>query len=225
MHSLPVVLAGNDQEVCVGSSVLLSAAGALAYSWDHGVVNGQLFTPTVGNLTYTVTGTDGNNCTNTDQVVITVNDLPTVPVITSFSMILTSSAATSYQWFSGSDLINGETAQTYSPTQSGLYSVEITDSNGCSATSDGFIFTFSALTSLNKTGFIEVSPNPSSGMFSISFGSSDARSIKVFNASGSVVFNSSNPISEIDLTNQSKGVYFLKIETDNKIYITKLVVN
>ncbi len=225
VHSLPVVLAGNDQEVCVGSSVLLSAAGALACSWDNGVVNGQLFTPTVGNLTYTVTGTDGNNCINTDQVVITVNDLPTVPVITSFSTILTSSAASSYQWFSGSDLINGETAQTYSPTQTGIYFVEITDSNGCSATSDGFTFTFSALTSLNKTGTIEVSPNPSSGKFSISFGNSDVRSIKVFNASGSVVFNSSIHISEIDLTTQSKGVYFLKIETDNKIYITKLVVN
>ncbi len=225
VNSLPVVLAGNDQEVCVGSSVLLSAAGALAYSWDNGVVNGQLFTPTVGNLTYTVTGTDGNNCINTDQVVITVNDLPAVPVITAFSTILTSSAATSYQWFSAADLINGETAQTYSPTQTGLYSVEITDSNGCSATSADFTFTFSGLTNVSKTGTIEVSPNPSSGKFSISFGNSDVRSIKIFNASGSIVFNSSIHISEIDLTNQSKGVYFLKIETDNKIYITKLVVN
>jgi hypothetical protein len=225
VNSLPVVLAGNDQEVCVGSSVFLSAAGALSYSWDNGVVNGQLFTPSVGNLTYTVTGTDGNNCINTDQVVIMVNNLPTVPVITDFSTILTSSTATTYQWFSGSDLINGETAQTYSPVQTGIYSVEITDSNGCSATSDDFTFTFLGLTSLNKTGTIEVSPNPSSGKFSISFGNSDVRSIKVFNASGSVVFNSSIHISEIDLTTQSKGVYFLKIETDNKIYITKLVVN
>ncbi len=225
VHSLPVVLAGNDQEVCVGSSVLLSAAGALMYSWDNGVINDQLFTPSVGNLTYTVSGTDGNNCINTDQVVITVNDLPAVPVITAFSTILTSSAATSYQWFSAADLINGETAQTYSPTQTGLYSVEITDSNGCSATSADFTFTFSGLTNVSKTGTIEVSPNPSSGKFSISFGNSDVRSIKIFNASGSIVFNSSIHISEIDLTNQSKGVYFLKIETDNKIYITKLVVN
>ena len=225
VNSLPVVLAGNDQEVCVGSSVLLSAAGALMYSWDNGVINDQLFTPSVGNLTYTVSGTDGNNCINTDQVVITVNDLPAVPVITAFSTILTSSAATSYQWFSAADLINGETAQTYSPTQTGLYSVEITDSNGCSATSADFTFTFSGLTNVSKTGTIEVSPNPSSGKFSISFGNSDVRSIKIFNASGSIVFNSSIHISEIDLTNQSKGVYFLKIETDNKIYITKLVVN
>ena len=225
VNSLPIVLAGNDQEVCVGSSVLLSAAGALTYSWDNGVVNGQLFTPAVGNLTYTVSGTDGNNCVNTDQVLITVNNLPAVPVITAFSTTLTSSAATSYQWFSGADLISGETAQTYSPTQTGLYSVEITDSNGCSATSADFTFTFSGLTSVSKTPTIEVSPNPSSGKFSISFGNSDVRSIKVFNASGSIVFNSSIHISEIDLTNQSKGVYFLKIETDNKIYITKLVVN
>ncbi len=225
VNSLPTVLAGNDTTVCVGSSVILSGAGVLTYSWDNGVVNNQSFTPAVGSLTYTVTGTDVNSCVNTDQVVITVNPLPTVPTITANSTVLTSSTAISYQWFSGLTIIEGETAQTFSPGLSGTYSVEITDANGCSNTSDDFNFTLSGLTSLNKTGTIEVSPNPSSGKFSIAFGDSDVHSMKVFNAAGSIIFNSSILVSEIDLSNQPKGVYFLKIESNDKVFVKKLIVN
>ena len=225
VNGLPTVLAGNDQQICLGNSVVLTGAGALTFSWDNGIVDNQSFTPSVGTLTYTVTGTDVNSCVNSDQVVITVNALPSIPSITASSTVLTSSTATSYQWFSGSNIVTGETAQTYSPGQTGTYSVEITDANGCSNTSADFNFTLSGLISLNKTGIIEVSPNPSSGKFSINFGNSDVHSMKVFNAAGSIIFNSSILVSEIDLSNHPKGVYFLKIESNEKVFVKKLIVN
>ena len=53
----------------------LSGTGASSYSWDNGVTNGTAFTPTT-TATYTVTGTDGNGCVTTDDVVVTVNALP-----------------------------------------------------------------------------------------------------------------------------------------------------
>ena len=40
--------------------------------------DGVAFTPAVGTITYTVTGTDANGCVNTDQVDVTVNPLPVV---------------------------------------------------------------------------------------------------------------------------------------------------
>ena len=66
---------GADQAVCEGNPVTLSGAGATSYTWDNSVLDGVAFTP-LSTATYTVTGTDGNGCVNSDQVVVTVNTLP-----------------------------------------------------------------------------------------------------------------------------------------------------
>jgi len=51
--------------------------GSISYNWDNGVANGVAFVPTATN-TYTVTATDLNNCTATDDIIVTVNLLPTI---------------------------------------------------------------------------------------------------------------------------------------------------
>jgi hypothetical protein len=78
VRSLPNVSAGIDQSLCIGSTTSLSGSGASTYIWSNSVVNGQNFTPGLGTLTYTVSGTDVNGCVNTDQVDITVHNLPLV---------------------------------------------------------------------------------------------------------------------------------------------------
>jgi len=57
--------------VCPGNSVTLSGSGAASYTWTGGVINGVAFIPNT-TFTYTVTGTDVNNCTDNDVVTITV---------------------------------------------------------------------------------------------------------------------------------------------------------
>ena len=68
----------SDQTVCEGTQVTLIGSGATTYAWDNGITDGLAFTPAVGTITYTVTGTDANGCVNTDQVDVTVNPLPVV---------------------------------------------------------------------------------------------------------------------------------------------------
>src|SRR5690606_34941316 len=58
--------------------ITLSGSGALSYSWSNNVINGQPFTPTLGTTTYTVTGTDANGCTGTDQVTVTITAGPSI---------------------------------------------------------------------------------------------------------------------------------------------------
>jgi hypothetical protein len=72
IHSLPNVTAGSNQSICEGAAVTLSGAGASSYTWNNGVSNGVAFTP-ASTQTYTVTGLDANNCTNTAQVTVSVN--------------------------------------------------------------------------------------------------------------------------------------------------------
>lgn len=75
---LPIINAGVDQTICEGSTVTLTATGGNTYSWSNGYANGQAFIPTA-TATYTVTGTNtSTGCTNTDQVLVTINPIPTV---------------------------------------------------------------------------------------------------------------------------------------------------
>lgn len=75
----PTVDAGQDQTVCLGDTITLTAANPqnAVISWDQGVTDNVPFVPALGANTYTVSA-DLNNCVGTDQVVITVVDLPNV---------------------------------------------------------------------------------------------------------------------------------------------------
>ena len=63
--------------MCPGAAVTLTGAGANTYSWNNGVSNAVAFVPST-TTTYTVTGTDGNGCTSTDQVLVTINTVPSL---------------------------------------------------------------------------------------------------------------------------------------------------
>jgi trimeric autotransporter adhesin len=80
-HPNPVTNAGADVTVCQDVEVTLIATGAGfggTYTWTGGVTNAQPFVPTVGTTTYTVTATNVNGCTGTDDLVVTVEPHPTV---------------------------------------------------------------------------------------------------------------------------------------------------
>ncbi|MBL1279365.1 MAG: gliding motility-associated C-terminal domain-containing protein [Fluviicola sp.] len=133
VNPLPVVNAGIDQTICVGASVTLSGSGATSYVWDNGVVDGVAFTPGIGTVTYTVTGTDGNGCVNTDQVDVIVNPLPVVnagidqTICVGASVTLSGSGATSYVWDNG--VVDGVA---FTPGVGTVtYTVTGTDGNGC----------------------------------------------------------------------------------------------
>jgi gliding motility-associated-like protein len=78
INALPSVSAGLDQTVCAGSTVILAGSGASTYVWNNNVINNTAFIPTA-TANYNVTVTDTNGCSNSDQVVVTVNPIPTNP--------------------------------------------------------------------------------------------------------------------------------------------------
>lgn len=130
----PPINAGTDQMVCIGNPVVLSGSGVQSYNWNNGVTNGVSFTP-ASTQTYTVTGTDANGCQGSDQVVVTVNPLPTVDagvaqtVCQGTSVTLNGSGAVSYTWNNG--VTNG-VSFIINSTQT--YTVTGTNANGCTNT-------------------------------------------------------------------------------------------
>ena len=137
MNALPIVDAGIDQAVCEGDPVTLSGAGASSYTWDNGVIENTPFTPTLGTVTYTLTGTDANGCVNTDVVDLTVNALPIVDagidqaVCEGDPVTLSGAGASSYTWDNGvSDGV------AFNATTTTTYNVIGTDANGCENTDE-----------------------------------------------------------------------------------------
>lgn len=141
--SVPIITATSSPvsgTVCAGTSVTLTGGGAVSssYIWTGGVTNGTSFTPAVGTVTYTVTGTDVNGCTGTATKVITVNALPTVTatsnptngtVCQGGSITLTGGGASTYTWTGG--VSNGVS---FTPAGTLTYTVTGTAANGCTNT-------------------------------------------------------------------------------------------
>ncbi len=123
----------TNSAICMGFTTSLSGTGANSFVWTNGVTNGTAFSPTT-TITYTVTGTDNNGCTNTAQRTITVNPLPAVGATTTNSLVcmggttsVNGSGALSYTWTPG-PVVNGVA---FSPTITTLYQVIGRDINNC----------------------------------------------------------------------------------------------
>lgn len=77
VYPLPLVFAGNDTTVCLGSSMLLNALGASTYSWSNQSNNNSLITIN-GNLNLVVMGTDNMGCQESDSLHIGIDSIPIV---------------------------------------------------------------------------------------------------------------------------------------------------
>jgi gliding motility-associated-like protein len=105
----PQIEAGNNQNICSGNLITLSASGGVQYSWSNSVQNGQPFSPLQTTMYY-VTGTDLNGCESIDSVLISVTQTPAAEFTSSVSIgqaplpvdfTNSSTNATSYLWVFG----------------------------------------------------------------------------------------------------------------------------
>ena len=134
---LPTVNAGSDKAVCFGDSLFFTATGSgVAYSWSNGLINGDYFIPT-STMTLTVTATAANGCTKTDQVIATVNPLPTVDagpdriICKGQAIALNAVSNGSIVW--GGGVVNN---LPFNPSTTATYGVTATSAAGCVNTDD-----------------------------------------------------------------------------------------
>jgi hypothetical protein len=144
VNTFPIVSAGPDTSLCIGSSIQLMASGAVSYFWtaDPTLTPNNVNNPTVDPAvvtTYTVQGTDANGCKATDQVSVTINQLPIVLagvddfICEGDSIQLNASGAISYVWSFHPTLNQLIGPNPYaSPNNLTTYTVQGTDVNGCS---------------------------------------------------------------------------------------------
>lgn len=146
--SLPTIDAGLDETICFGDSIQLSASGGDNYLWtpNNNITSNNISNPIVfpASLTqYVVTGTDLNNCSNKDSVLVLVNDLPVIitsndaSICYGDSIVISASGGTTYQWLNQDSIsnINVSNPEVW-PSLSSTYPVIVTGANSCIDTAE-----------------------------------------------------------------------------------------
>jgi len=132
IYELPNIFLGNDTEQCGGTVTLNAGSGFDTYTWN-GTSGNQTFTATETG-TYTVVVEDENGCTATDAVDVIIHDLPTVNLGDDIEQCGGSATLNAGSGFS-TYIWNGTSGnQTLNITQSGIYTVLVQDTHGCTGT-------------------------------------------------------------------------------------------
>ena len=146
--SVPVISAGGPLSFCSGGHVILSSSASEGNQWyKDGIkiagATSQTYQATAGG-NYTVVVTNTSACSATSgAIVILVNPLPAASISNGFmvslgnngNVILTANSEAAYQWYKDGSLLNGQTNNTLNVTQAGSYTLQVTNSSGCSSIS------------------------------------------------------------------------------------------
>lgn len=133
---VPPLNAGNDVNVCLGDSYMANATGPGSLTWEPNLSNGSIFNLGLGLHPLVVQQIDNNGCIQSDTVVVTVVENPTVNAGndtlicfgSSLPLNATSAQQVTYIWN-----VNASNNSNYTPLVPGvLYlSVIVEDNNQC----------------------------------------------------------------------------------------------
>lgn len=230
----PTINVTGPLTICSGDSVALlavSSATGATFSWYRtgtliaGATNATYMAKLAGNYTATVTANGCSSLFSTART-ITIKALPPTPFISQAGSLLTSSSNLGNQWYKNGAAIAGATNQTYNATTNGSYTVKVTD-NGCSSLSSNAI-------NVGLTGMVadadglavKVYPNPSTGYFTMDLPQEKTHKITVTDLAGKVIkqFGAQKSKIQVNLSDQAEGIYFLKITSESKTAVRKLVL-
>lgn len=235
------------QDICSGETASFSNRSKadrdnVKYNWDFG--NGQYstimsptqtFTPNT-TTTYTVAliASYTGACSDTVRKTLTVSEAPVCDfsfkqngfLNTSFTPSNTSYSK--YEWLFGEGGASTDMNPVYKYTYSGNFYVTMkaTNSAGCQCSITKQIGANTSVNGINSNNSISIYPNPNNGLFNISNPNSDVMVVEIFNVLGEKVYSktSSDNLMNINLNDQSKGIYLVKITVNGVTTTTKITV-
>lgn len=195
-------------------------------------VTGNAFNPAsavigINSITYSIT--DGNSCSNSSSVDVTVIDLPD-NTVTQTDLTITSNATgtVTYQWVNcntGFSEITGETGASFTATANGSYAVVVTEGN-CSDTSACVVISTVGLHHNRLLNAVSLYPNPTTGTLTIEL--TEATDIRVHDMTGKLVY--ANKLSDGKQTivlpaTINSGTYMMSLTQESGNRNIRFVVN
>lgn len=159
------VASSHTNEICGiynNGEIILSPDGGTepySYEWNTGDITSTITGLAAGE--YAVTITDSIGCSVHDTIDIILEGVFSATIDVTGNEFSTLPGYASYQWYLNGDPIDGATSENYTATESGIYTVEVSDANGCTDMSDEYIFTYVSVEPTYQVN-ISISPNPAS---------------------------------------------------------------
>jgi len=219
---------------CAGGSVNLigSTGTGYSYQWNQ---NGSAITgATTSNYTvlqagaYTLSITNATSCTATSTAMnVTVNPLPTLPVITRTGNVLSAGIYSSYQWYLNGNAIAGAINANYTITQNGIYTVKVGNTYPCYITSTNFVVNnVTAVSNLQIfKDLISLLPNPCNQCIHLSNLKNTFIHISILNINGQLIYENTIQANTSITLSALPGIYVVKATNKDGIQIEKIIVN
>ncbi len=222
-----VSISSTSVTLCAGQSSTLTANGASTYSWlpSGSTSTVEVVMPNTP-TTYSLTGSN-NGCLSTATIAIAVNQLPTVAIASSNSLICSGETAVLTATSSASAFLwsNGVTTMSVAvtPTTTTVYTLTVND--GLCSSSSSITQSVSLCTGLAdviEASSLMIYPNPFNNSFDIKWDGNFSQSkeiyIEVYNTLGEVIFTekTSAQTIHIDTKDWLSEAYFIKV--NNHIY-------
>jgi gliding motility-associated-like protein len=153
VNPLPIISILSTSTICKGQSALMTANGALTYTWNNVTHSSSLSVNPIVSTIYSVVGQDANGCINTGTVFLNVLIQPTLSisgtptVCLGNPLTLTANGGVNYNWDTGdtTDVI------TIEPTANTIYTV----SSGISPCNSSTIFAVTVYTPQSQTPYAD----------------------------------------------------------------------
>jgi gliding motility-associated-like protein len=221
-NSAPVVVTlGNNFAICQNDPDAVIDAGnaGSSFSWT---LNGNTISGQTGQTlninqagTYAVTVTDGNGCTGTASVELTVNPLPVVAVGDDQEICpgedlptldATGQNVATYDWTSNGYVVGN--GPTYEVTAYGTYEITVTDNNGCRNSDDILIAEAPCEITIPNV----ITPDNGDGLNDVFFiknlDTNPNSQLVIYNRWGNEVYSTSNYLNNWDGDDLPDGTYF-----------------
>ncbi len=150
-----------------------------------------------------------------------------------FTSTVSSQETVTYQWLKDGVIIENATENTYTPTETGEYSLLVRTATGCTSVSETIIFT-QTITGVEEPielRNLNIFPNPNNGKFFIDFGTNTPNGEPIFtliDAIGRKIALKTKRISstqyQVETTNLTGGIYYLQIQTEDGFALRKFVI-
>ncbi|PIY08081.1 MAG: hypothetical protein COZ18_14150 [Flexibacter sp. CG_4_10_14_3_um_filter_32_15] len=154
---------------------------------------------------------------------------------TIFTSSVTSTESVTYQWLKDGQAIENAFEDTYTPTETGEYSLLVISQTGCSSVSQSIIFTAIDITGIEEPielRTLSLFPNPNNGVFFLDFGKNYPNGTPKFTLIDAIGREIKLKIERISSTRYkiyadklTGGMYQLKVETLDGAALRKFVLS
>jgi hypothetical protein len=228
-YQSPSISINGPSAACFGTVVNLIGGGGTTYTWNTSATTSSITVFATSTTTYSLNATDINGCTGSAIKIVIVNQLPTLGVSSTSSLLCSGSTATltamganTYTWStgpSGSSIV-------ISPTASTNYTVTGTDANGCTNSTmiSQSVADCTGIGEINASGsFLNIYPNPFTETIILQTVTNNISVVEIQNALGQLIYNNTFETTlEVNLKDKESGIYFVRIFNEEGLSVKKI---